>query len=151
MDLNYFLRMQPGFDKFSNEHVAVFSRLSVVDTYPASHVFTSVGEQSHTLHLIMAGAVMVSGQGCTAFDADRVLRVGEWFGLQSLVANLPSFERVTALEKVTVACFDRAHFDDLLEFAHPVGLLLLYMLTKQLARTLSAQNKSIRSFENMDR
>jgi len=141
MDLEYFLRLQPGFDNFSDADIAIFSSMLNVSIYPAKHVFTSVGEQNRVLHLIMDGAVVISDPGGDALlGSERTLRVGEWFGLLSLVENLPSFENGIALDPVTVASFGRAHFDDLLELAPPVGLHLLYMLAKQLARTLAAQN-----------
>ncbi|MSQ49718.1 MAG: Crp/Fnr family transcriptional regulator [Betaproteobacteria bacterium] len=74
---------------------------------------------------------------------DRSLRVGEWVDLLSLVENLPAFENCTTSESVTAASFNRVQFDDLFESAPPIARHLLYMLAKQLARTLNAQNKQL--------
>lgn len=139
MDIKCFLRVQPGFDNFSIADLDVFARMLNVALYPARHSFTVRGEQCHALHLIMDGAVtMTSGDG-----DDRSLRIGEWFGLLSLVENLPAFENCNASESITVASFNRVQFDELFELAPPIGRHLLYMLAKQLARTLIAQNNRL--------
>ena len=144
MDIKYFLRLQPGFENFSDPHLAVFVRMLNVAIYPARHSFTVRGEQGHALYLIMDGAVTTtSGGALTGDGADRSLRVGEWVGLLSLVENLPAFENCTTSESVTVASFNRVQFDDLFELAPPIGRHLLYMLAKQLARTLLAQNSRL--------
>lgn len=146
VDLDYFLRLQPGFDHLSNNELAVFSSMLDVGIYPAHHVFNTIGTPSFSMYLIMDGAVEITDHGQRQTQGpDRILRVGEWFGLLSLAVNLPSFESSVSSEKVMVASFNRAHFDDLLELAPPVGLVLLYMLSKQLARTLSAQNHLLSS------
>lgn len=151
MDLDYFLRLQPGFDHLSNQQLALFSSMLDVGIYPAHHVFNTMGAPNFSMHLIMDGSVEITDHGHRRTPGpDRTLRVGEWFGILSLAGNLPSFEHSVASEKVMVASFNRAHFDDLLELAPPVGLALLYMLSKQLARTLSAQNKLFSSMPSMD-
>jgi CRP-like cAMP-binding protein len=92
----------------------------------------------------MNGAVAMSdGDALSGQDSDRLLRVGEWFGLLSLVENLPAFENCVATESVTVAAFNRVQFDDLFETVPPIGRHLLYMLAKQLARTLILQNNRL--------
>jgi CRP-like cAMP-binding protein len=144
MDIIHFLRLQPGFENFSSADLDVFSRMLNVAIYPAKHRFTARGEQGHALYLIMDGAVtMTSGDELTADSTDRSLRVGEWFGLLSLVENLPAFENCSTSESVTVASFNRVQFDELFESAPPIGRHLLYMLAKQLARTLIAQNERL--------
>ena len=144
MDITHFLRLQPGFDNFSNAHLDVFARMLNVAIYPARHSFTVIGEQGHALYLIMDGAVtMTSGGGPAGDGAESTLRVGEWFGLLSLVENLPTFESCNTSESVTVASFNRVQFDDLFELAPPIGRHLLYMLAKQLARSLIAQNNRL--------
>lgn len=144
MDIKYFLRLQPGFDIFSNADLDVFARMLNVALYPASHSFTVSGEQGHALYLIMDGAVtMTNGDVQPGNRDDRSLRIGEWFGLLSLVENLPAFENCSASESVTVASFNRVQFDELFELAPPIGRHLLYMLAKQLARTLIAQNNRL--------
>jgi CRP-like cAMP-binding protein len=151
VDLDYFLRLQPGFDHLSNKQLAVFSSMLDVGIYPAHHVFNTLGVPDFSMHLIMDGSVEITDHAHRhSLGPDRILRVGEWFGILSLAGNLPSFENSVASEKVMVASFNRAHFDDLLEFAPPVGLALLYMLSKQLARTLSAQNKLFNSMPSTD-
>lgn len=144
MDITHFLRLQPGFDDFSNAHLDVFSHMLNVAIYPGKHAFTVRGEQGHALYLIMDGAVTVtSGDTLSGGDADRSLRVGEWFGLLSLVEHLPAFEDCTSSASVTVASFNRVQFDDLFEAAPPIGRHLLYMLAKQLARALIAQSERL--------
>ena len=144
MDITQFLRLQPGFDNFSSAHLDVFSYMLNVAIYPAKHAFTVRGDQGHALYLIMDGAVSVSsGVTLSGSDAYRSLRVGEWFGLLSLVEHLPAFEDCTSLESVTVASFNRVQFDDLFEAAPPIGRHFLYMLATQLARTLIVQNERI--------
>jgi len=144
MDLTYFLRLQPGFDQFTDAHLEVFARMLTVAIYPAKHAFTVRGEQAHAVYLIMDGAVMMSSNGdLTDNDAIRTLRVGEWFGLLSLVENLAAFENCSTTETVTVASFNRVQLDDLFELAPPIGRHLLYMLAKQLARTLISQNNRL--------
>ena len=141
MDINYFLRLQPGIENFSAADLDVFSRMLCVDLYPAKHQFTVRGEQGHAFYLIIDGAVsMTSGDVQPSAGDERLLRTGEWFGLLSLIENLPSFENCTSSESVTVASFNRAHFDELFELAPAIGRHFLYMLAKQLARTLIAQN-----------
>lgn len=144
MDIKYFLRLQPGFEMFSNTDIDVFARMLNVALYPASHAFTERGEQGHALYLIMDGAVtMTNGDVQPGNRDDRSLRIGEWFGMLSLVENLPAFENCRASESVTVASFNRLQFDELFELAPPIGRHLLYMLAKQLARTLIAQNNRL--------
>ena len=144
MDINYFLRLQPGFENFSTADLDVFARMLNVALYPARHSFTVRGEQGHALYLIMDGAVtMTNGDVQPGNRDDRSLRIGEWFGLLSLVENLPAFENCSASESVTVASFNRVQFDELFELAPPIGRHLLYMLAKQLARTLIAQNNRL--------
>lgn len=144
MDIKYFLRMQPGFEIFSDTDIDVFARMLNVAIYPARHSFTVRGDQGHALYLIMDGAVTTSsGSERSLADDDSTLRVGEWFGLLSLVENLAAFENCTSAESVTVASFNRVQFDDLLESAPPIGRHFLYMLAKQLARTLIAQNNRV--------
>jgi len=144
MDIKYFLKLQPGFENFSNADLDVFARMMNVALYPARHSFTARGEQCHALYLIMDGAVTVSSGYVRPGDGDeRSLRVGEWFGLLSLVENLPAFENCSASDSVTVASFNRVQFDELFELSPPIGRHLLYMLAKQLARTLIAQNNRL--------
>lgn len=144
MDINYFLRLQPGIENFPAADLDVFARMLKVDLYPAKHAFTVRGEQGHAIYLIMDGAVsMTSGDAQPGSDDDRSLRTGEWFGLLSLIENLPAFENCSSSGSVTVASFNRAHFDELFELAPPIGRHLLYMLAKQLARTLIAQNNRL--------
>jgi CRP-like cAMP-binding protein len=144
MDITHFLRLQPGFENFSSADLDVFSRMLNVAIYPARHTFTVRGEQGHALYLIMDGAVTMSNSDALSTDnSNRSLRVGEWFGLLSLVENLPAFEDCSTSESVTVASFNRVQFDELFEFAPPIGRHLLYMLAKQLARTLIAQNERL--------
>ena len=144
MDITHFLRLQPGFENFSSTDLDVFSRMLNVAIYPARHSFTVRGEPGHALYVILNGAVtMTSGDELTGDSADRSLRVGEWFGLLSLVENLPAFENCSTSESVTVASFNRVQFDELFESAPPIGRHLLYMLAKQLARTLIAQNERL--------
>jgi CRP-like cAMP-binding protein len=144
MDIKHFLTLQPGFENFSDAHLDVFARMMNVIIYPAKHSFTLRGEHGHAFYLIMNGAVAMSdGDALSGQDSDRLLRVGEWFGLLSLVENLPAFENCVATESVTVAAFNRVQFDDLFESAPPIGRHLLYMLAKQLARTLILQNNRL--------
>ena len=144
MDIKHFLKLQPGFEIFSDAHLDAFARMMSVVIYPAKHSFTLRGDQGHTFYLIMDGAVAMSaGDTLSGQDSDRLLRVGEWFGLVSLVENLPAFENCSATETVTVAAFNRVQFDDLFETAPPIGRHLLYMLAKQLARSLIAQNNRL--------
>lgn len=144
MDIKHFLKLQPGFEIFSDSHLDAFARMMNVVIYPAKYSFTLRGEQGHTFYLIMDGAVSVSsGETLSGSDAYRSLRVGEWFGLLSLVEHLPAFEDCTSLESVTVASFNRVQFDDLFEAAPPIGRHFLYMLATQLARTLIVQNERL--------
>lgn len=144
MDIKYFLKLQPGFENFSNADLDVFARMLNVALYPARHSFTVRGEQGHALYLIMDGAVTMTSGDVQPGDGDaRSLRIGEWFGLLSLVENLPAFENCCASDSVTVASFNRVQFDELFELAPPIGRHLLYMLAKQLARTLIAQNSRL--------
>ena len=144
MDINYFLKLQPGFENLADADLSVFARMLNVAIYPARHTFTRKGEPGHTLYLIIDGAVTLNnGDTLTGDDAERSLRVGEWFGLLSLVENLPAFENCISSESVTVASFNRVEFDELFESAPPVGRHLLYMLAKQLARTLILQNNRL--------
>lgn len=149
MDIQYFIKLQPGFDQFSEAHIDAFSRMLNVAIYPARHTFTSRGESGHAVSLIMEGAVSLQDHADPAVvTSDRILRVGEWFGLLSLVEGLPAFDTCTTSDTVTVASFNRAQFEDLWEAAPPIGLHLLYMLSKQLARTLIVQNKRITARQN---
>ena len=144
MDIKNFLKLQPGFENFSDAHLDVFARMMSVVIYPAKHSFTLRGEQGHTFYLIMDGAVSVTdGDPLSGQDSDRLLRVGEWFGLLSLVENLPAFDNCSATESITVAAFNRVQFDDIFEAAPPIGRHLLYMLAKQLARALILQNNRL--------
>ncbi len=144
MDIKHFLKLQPGFESFSDAHLDALANMMSVVIYPAKHSFTLRGEQGHSFYLIMDGAVAVNdGDPLSEQDSDRLLRIGEWFGLLSLVENLPAFENCSATENVTVAAFNRVQFNDLIETAPPVGQHLLYMLAKQLARTLIAQNNRV--------
>lgn len=144
MDMTQFLRLQPGFDQFSDAHLEVFSDMLGVTMYPSKHNFSVKGVQAHSLYLIIDGAVTVSNDEILPdLVEQKTLRVGEWFGLLSLVDGLPSFENCNAAENVTVASFSRVQFDDLFELAPPIGRHLLYMLAKQLARTLIIQNNRL--------
>lgn len=144
MDMTQFLRLQPGFDQFSDAHLDVFAGMLSVTMYPSKHTFSVKGVQAHSLYLIIDGAVNVNNDELLSdLDGSRTLRVGEWFGLLSLVDGLPAFENCNAAESVTVASFNRVQFDDLFELAPPIGRHLLYMLAKQLARTMITQNNRL--------
>ena len=144
MDIQQFLKSQPGFESLSASDVATFAQMMHVALFPAKHIFNLKGDVGHTLYLIMDGAVtMKSDNPLTDIEEVHLLRVGEWFGLLSLVENLPALGGFSAPEHVTVASFNRVQFNDLFDAAPSVGRLLLYMLSKQLARALVLQNKKL--------
>lgn len=152
MDMTQFLRLQPGFDQFTDEHLKLFARMLNVAIYPSKYIFTYRGEPAHSFYLIMEGAVTITnGREVAANDSERTLRVGEWFGLLSLVEGLQAFENCSAIESVRVASFNRVQFDDLFEQAPPIGRHLLYMLAKQLARALIVQNNRISSLASFSK
>ncbi|NBY68827.1 MAG: cyclic nucleotide-binding domain-containing protein [Betaproteobacteria bacterium] len=144
VDIQQFLKLQPGFESLSASEVATFAQMMHVALFPAKHIFNLKSDVGHTLYLIMDGAVtMKSDDPLTGIEEVHLLRVGEWFGLLSLVENLPAIGGFSASEHVTVASFNRVQFNDLFDAAPNVGRLLLYMLTKQLARALIFQNKKL--------
>ncbi len=142
MDISVFLRLQPGFDHFPEQDIATLTRMLNVQMYPPKQVFTTRGVENEYLYLILEGAVVTNTTHDLSVDStDHTLRAGEWFGFLSLVARLPAFENRIAVGNVVLASFHRTHFDELLELAPPVGLHFLYMLAKQVARTLAMQNQ----------
>jgi hypothetical protein len=144
VDIQQFLKSQPGFESLSASDVATFAQMMHLALFPAKHIFNLKGDTGNTLYLIMDGAVLVKSQdSVTNIQNEHLLRVGEWFGLLSLVENLPAFESCSATENVTVASFNRVQFNELFDAAPNVGRLLLYMLAKQLARALLLQNKML--------
>jgi len=144
VDIQNFLKLQPGFENLPSNELVTFSQMMHVALYPPKHIFNLRGESGNTLYLVMDGSVsMKSAEVITGLEIEHQLRVGEWFGLLSLVENMSSFESCSAPETVTLASFHRVQFNELFDTAPSAGRLLLYMLSKQLARALILQNKRL--------
>ncbi len=146
LEIRTFLKDLPGMESFTREQLDTLERVMHVQLYPKNHAFTTQGESSDSIYLVVDGAVaMRSKDPLTDAVTTNVLRTGEWFGLLSLTDNLTAFETCKAMENVTVAALTRSDFNDLFDAAPPVGRYFLYMLANQLARIIQGRNQSMRA------
>jgi CRP-like cAMP-binding protein len=73
------------------------------------------GDAGDRFYVILSGIFAVTNIG--ALGPRRVLRPGEYFGEVALAMDMPRTASVRALTPATVACADRATFD---EFIRPL-------------------------------
>lgn len=145
-EIRTFMKALPGMEGFTSEQFTTLERQLQLQLYPKNHTFTTQGESSEQLYLVIDGAVaMRSKEPLTNEVTTNVLRTGEWFGVLSLTDNQTAFETCTAMENVTVAALTRSDFNDLFDSAPPVGRYFLYMLVNQLARIIQGRNQSMRA------
>ena len=69
---------------------------------------------------------------------EKILNVGEWFSLTSLIPNMTAFETVTAPKQVLVASITRDDFNRISEESLAVTRFFLFMLVNELARKLQS-------------
>ncbi|OGA22665.1 MAG: hypothetical protein A3I02_12010 [Betaproteobacteria bacterium RIFCSPLOWO2_02_FULL_67_26] len=145
MELLPFLNTLPAFQSFTPAYVSVLAGLMNIEQYPAGHRFIEQGQPGTAMYLLMDGAVEVRRADEVSGQPEvRELRVGELFGLLSLIDDMPASATCTAKEPVTAAVLPRDAFHKLFDMAAPVGHHLQFMVAVQLARDLQERNKSLR-------
>ena len=146
MELLPLLNTLPAFQNFTPAYVAVLAGVMNIGQFPAGHKFIEQGQQGEAMYLLMGGAVEVRrADEVTGEPEVRELRVGELFGLLSLIDDMPAGATCVAKEPVTVAALPRDAFHKLFDMAAPVGHHLQFMVAVQLARDLQERNKSLRA------
>jgi CRP-like cAMP-binding protein len=138
-DLKATLLTLPGIENFSPKDINILARNATVTLYPPRHVFTHQGERCSSIFLVLDGAVLMRGKMPVSDTVEeKILNIGEWFSLTSLVPNMTAFETVTAPKHVLVASITRDDFNRISEESLAVTRFFLFMLVNELARKVQS-------------
>jgi len=138
-DLKATLLTLPGIENFSPKDINILARNATVTLYPPRHVFTYQKDRCDSIFLVLDGAVLMREKMPVSDTVEeKILNVGEWFSLTSLIPNMTAFETVTAPKQVLVASITRDDFNRISEESLAVTRFFLFMLVNELARKLQS-------------
>lgn len=129
----------------SREERAALANRLVELNYPPGSPIVREGQRSPGLFLLLEGQVVVSMRmlGQRRRELSTPIPVGEWFGMISVIDELPATASVIAVDEVRVAAMSRKDFSALLASSDPLGCHFFRALQRCLADQLDRVNQVV--------
>lgn len=147
MLLKNFLKSQSVFSSLAEEQdMEALSRAIYVQEFPDASIIVREGKQGKELYLLIEGKVKVthydllSGTPCVL----KELKVGELFGVLSLMDHLPSAASCVAVGTVKVGILPRVAYNLLAKSSAPIALNFQLAVARQIANDIRHRNDTLR-------
>jgi CRP/FNR family cyclic AMP-dependent transcriptional regulator len=137
------LRLLPLFSTLSRRELRVVDGLLHERRYLKGEIIFDEGEEGQTVHVVIAGRVLICRQGDP--EAGRITEIdaGVVFGELALLENAPRAAQARAAEDCVLASLSRGDFESLLDTHAVIASKILMQLARQLGRQLRDRSPAV--------
>jgi len=137
------LRQLSLFSTLSRRELRVIDGLLHERRYLKGEIIFDEGEEGQTVHVVIAGRVLICRQG--ELEAGRITEIeaGVVFGELALLENAPRALQARAEEDCVLASLSRGDFESLLDTHAVIGSKILMQLARQLGRQLRDRSSAV--------
>jgi CRP-like cAMP-binding protein len=137
------LRQLSLFATLSRRELRIIDGLLHERRYLKGEIIFDEGEEGQTVHVVIAGRVLICRQGEP--EAGRVTEIdaGVVFGELALLENAPRALQARAEEDCVLASLSRGDFESLLDTHAVIGSKILLQLARQLGRQLRDRSPAV--------
>jgi CRP/FNR family transcriptional regulator, cyclic AMP receptor protein len=134
------LRLLSLFSTLSRRELRVVDGLLHERRYLKGEIIFDEGEEGQTVHVVIAGRVLICRQGEP--EAGRITEIdaGVVFGELALLENAPRAAQARAEEDCVLASLSRGDFESLLDTHAVIASKILLQLARQLGRQLRVRS-----------
>jgi CRP-like cAMP-binding protein len=137
------IRQLALFSTLSRRELRVIDGLLHERRYLKGEIIFDEGEEGQTVHVVIAGRVLICRQGEP--EAGRITEIdaGVVFGELALLENAPRALQARAEEDCVLASLSRGDFESLLDTHAVIGSKILLQLARQLGRQLRDRSPAV--------
>ena len=137
------LRQLSLFSTLSRRELRVVDGLLHERRYLKGEIIFDEGEEGQTVHVVIAGRVLICRQGEP--EAGRITEIdaGVVFGELALLENAPRAAQARAEEDCVLASLSRGDFESLLDTHAVIASKILLQLARQLGRQLRDRSPAV--------
>jgi len=147
MFLKNFLKSQSVFNSLADENdLDALSRAIYVQEFPDASIIVQEGKPGKELYLLVEGTIKVTHYDPLSgvLNILKHMKVGELFGVLSLVDHLPSAASCVAVGTVKVGILPRSGYNLLAKSSAPIALHFQLAVARQIGNDLRHRNDTLR-------